>query len=352
MRFYEIVVEQLDLAAELLQKQHPMESRLALILVDNATEYALHRFATDYFKLTDARYGCTLEEKRAFFRTKGKVEGQHIKPKIAFARKEGAISADQAMFVRYAHEFRNQAYHAGRTHDPIVTELAAMYYTLFCEMLPGFSPRRMRLKSNATLTERVKRHMPVPAVIMPGPSCSCEIALSLLHILPQVECEIAVALRAALADWLAEIDEVIDYLVRNDDSAKEAEFLIQDTQYRNDLWAGAPPEGFMFCDDGSGDVAVDPSQKAAWEQMHENMKDWRPNVTAQTLERWKRRVDGLISGDPPGILLQKYCKLVAEIEPFKKMIERRCAAFDQYIEELIDDARDTELRGRLESGTQ
>ena len=53
MRYILTVVEQLDRAARELETDHPINNRLALILVDNATELILHRQCTDY--LTDGR---------------------------------------------------------------------------------------------------------------------------------------------------------------------------------------------------------------------------------------------------------------------------------------------------------
>jgi len=117
VRFYEIVVEQLDLAAELLHEQHPMQSRLTLILVDNALEFALHRYARDHFAGNPVPYYLPIAKRRRLYRQRLKVSGQHLKPKLAFARSQDVITEDQARFVRHAHEFRNQAYHAGRAYD-------------------------------------------------------------------------------------------------------------------------------------------------------------------------------------------------------------------------------------------
>lgn len=50
MRYFEIVIGQLDLAVELLSAEHPTRSKLALILVDNAIEYMLHNYALEVFR--------------------------------------------------------------------------------------------------------------------------------------------------------------------------------------------------------------------------------------------------------------------------------------------------------------
>ena len=47
VRYILTIVEQLDRAARELATDHPINNRLALILVDNATELMLHRQCTD-----------------------------------------------------------------------------------------------------------------------------------------------------------------------------------------------------------------------------------------------------------------------------------------------------------------
>lgn len=175
MRFYEITVEQLDLAAELLQEQHPMQSRLALILVDNAVEYALHSYVTDCFAVNPVPSHLPILERRKQHQKRAEVCGQHIKPKIAFARCQDTITEDQATFVRKAHGFRNQAYHAGRVHDPIITELVSAYYSVFCQMLVGLSPRMMRFGFDQNLSPRVRRHLKMePSTPLPDANATAQ----------------------------------------------------------------------------------------------------------------------------------------------------------------------------------
>ena len=63
---------------------------------------------------------------------------------------------------------------------------------------------------------------------------------------------------------------------------------------------------------------------------------WKPEISLTTLDRWKSRIATLTSESMPGVLLQKYCKLQSEIEPFEKMIKQRCAVFDHHVESLIE----------------
>ena len=335
MRFYEIVAEQLDLAAELLQAQHPMQSRLALILVDNAAEHALHRYATDCFALSPGPSHLPVLERRKQHQKRAEVCGQYIGPKIAFARCRDAMTDDQATFVRKAHGFRNQAYHAGQAHDPIITELVTAYYSLFCQMLPSLAPRMMSFKLNGSLSRRVERHMGKEAKLpVPDPR---GIAESLLLVLPQPRRDLASACRVSLTEWLSEIRSLIDYLMRNDPGAGDAESLILDTQFWDAFWGAAPPEGLTVRVNETGVAEVDPDQKDEWEEALRRMRaSWSPEVSLNTLGKWERRIAELPRETRPGGLLQKYCKLQSEMESFRTMLSERCGDLDRHVDELIE----------------
>jgi len=325
MRFYEIIAEQLDLAAELLQEQHAMQSRLALILVDNAVEFALHRHAVDHFLLNPVPNYLPVPERRRQHKKRAKICGQRLKRKVAFARCKDAITEDQATFVRNAHEFRNQAYHAGRGHDPIITELATAYYALFCEMIPNLAPRMITARIGASYSQRVARHIRNDAQpFLPGRESAELVAGSLLHVLPEPNRSLSEAFQEALAAVLVEIRCCIDYLVRYEPNVNNAERLILDTQFWHAFWGAAPVEGLTVRVDEAGMAEVDPDQKDEWEEALRQMRaSWSPRVSLNTLDKWDRRITELTRESNPGTLLQKYCKLHAEMEPFRKMLLER-----------------------------
>ena len=344
MRFYEIVVEQMDRAAELLRACHPMESRLALILVDNAVEYALHRYAVDYFESSTPPGAVPIPEKREFYQIQREVCGRYLAPKVAFAEKQGAITSDHASFIRDVHEFRNQAYHAGHAHDPIVSELVATYFAVCCEMLPGLAPRVMRFRMDDAVTPRVSTHVDaLSATIMPGADTARAIAASLLEILPDTRRSLAEALRHALDKRLSKVKKLLECLVKNDPRSTDIESLVLDVQFWGEYWGSAPLEGFTFRDNGEGTIAVDPLQEVEFRKHQEAMKDWSPKVSLATLGRWHTRMRELTTETNPGALLQKYRKLDSEMEPFEKMVGERCGAFDRFVEEQMDIARDSRL---------
>ena len=335
MLFYEIVVEQLDLAAELLQKQHAIQSRLALILIDNAVEYSLHRYATDYFALNTISGSLSVPERRGLCRRRAEATGQHFESKVAFARHQGAMTEDQATFVRNAHEFRNEAYHAGRAHDPIIAQLAAAYYLLFCEMLPKLAPRLMHFRLDRTLSDRVKSHLggqtrtPMPDAEM--------IATSLTHAMPQVGGCLSDACRKSLVGQLSDIRGTIDYIIRNDTTAGDVESLILETQFWSALWGAAPSEGLTVRVNDAGVAEVDPDQKDQWEDALRQMRTtWSPSVSLRTFDRWERRIAALAGDGKPGALLQRYRQLQSEIDPFRRMLSDRCGSLDQHIDEVIE----------------
>jgi hypothetical protein len=338
-------VEQLDLAAELLQASRPTQSRLALILVDNAAEYILHKYAVNYFRFNPVSGGLPVEKRREQYKERAKVRAQRLKPKITFALSRNAITEDQGRFVREAHKLRNQAYHAGLAHDPIITELAMAYYSLVCQILPDLAPRMVSVKFDTSFSPRVQHHISREARLrLPAKEGVDLIVGSLKRIIPQPKHTLAEACGSSLVGRMDEVRSLIDYLVQNDPTAKSAEHLILNTQFWTDFWARAPEEGLTLCDTGSGRVKVDPRQKKQWKKATNHMRtSWRPKVSMETFGRWDRRISRLTSESMPGALLQKYRKLESDLEPFEKMISRRCAAYDQNIDELLEEERLSDL---------
>jgi len=335
MRFYEVVLEQLDLAAELLQERHPMQSRLALILIDNAVEYSLHRYTTDYFKLHTIPGSLPVPERRKLYRKRAHASGRYIGPKIAFARRQSAVTEDQAVFVRHAHEFRNEAYHAGIAHDAIITQLATTYFSVFCEMLPKLAPRWMRFRFDQALSNRVARHLAREAGT-PMPDAEA-IAASLMRVLPPLAAGLPGVCRESLADQLSDIRATIAYIIRNDSTVSGADSLILETQFWNAFWSAAPVEGLTVRVDDGGVAEVHPAQKAEWEEALSQMRaTWSPKVSLRTLGRWEQRIAALPQEKKQGILLQKYQHLKSDMQPLSQMLSERCGQLDQHIDELIE----------------
>src|SRR5262245_14126366 len=109
MRYVTTIVEQLDRAASELATDHPINSRLALILIDNATELILHRRCTDELEWDHIRAKLSGLERR-------QARGQFLEGKLKVLEVLGDLKPEERQFVRVAHEYRNELYHIGLKH--------------------------------------------------------------------------------------------------------------------------------------------------------------------------------------------------------------------------------------------
>ena len=103
MRYTLTIVEQLDREAGELRVDHPINNRMALILIDNAMELILHRRCSDHADM-DQLYpvlGKLGPKKRAMAR------GKELKSKLKVLENIGEISHQERKFIGAAHECRN-----------------------------------------------------------------------------------------------------------------------------------------------------------------------------------------------------------------------------------------------------
>ncbi|WP_370675552.1 hypothetical protein [Pleomorphomonas sp. PLEO] len=150
------VLEQMDLALEHLSKNEVHNARFALMLTDNATELILHQFAKDQagrlksFRHVERDYTRKEELTAAL--------GKSFDSKVRFARIEGFLSDEFARTINFLHTYRNDLYHVGLQHEPILQGLAELYFDTSCRFLAGFTPGGLYWGSAQKLPERAKKY--------------------------------------------------------------------------------------------------------------------------------------------------------------------------------------------------
>lgn len=342
MQYFETVIGQLDLASTLLDKQAPLKSRLALILVDNAVEFMLHRYALDTFA-QDASLRA-LEERQFSAGARDKVLSHYFDPKVTFARTQHVLSDDEACFCHHAHPFRNEAYHQGILHDDIVLELAMSYHALACDFLPRVGPRSMTRVIGRSTPPVVRKHLGSDdSVNLLSTETLQRVADSLDQARPRADQSLGDALESTATKRVSHIKEGLEHILRNDPRARSQAELVRELQYWHDYYAMAPEGVFVFHEKPGGGVEIDPGQKTAWLEAREYMRfQWHPRVSLSTIARWERRASELALDSEPGRLLQKYRKLIDDLESFESMVENRCAGLDFAIEQAVEEARERE----------
>ena len=120
-----LLVEQLDRAARELSTDHAINNRIALILVDNAAELIVHHRLE--FHVAHERHDRKLSPKQRLM-----AAGQHFGERVKVLRHLGDLSDVEHEFLKVAHHYRNELYHAGLRHESMIRALTFRYYRLVC----------------------------------------------------------------------------------------------------------------------------------------------------------------------------------------------------------------------------
>ena len=150
------IVEQLDRAFGELAVDHPLNGRIALILVDNGLELMCHQKCADL--LFDDRY---INSRRLTPEQRSDARGRDFDKKIQFLKDLGHIPADQIRAMAIFHEYRNQLYHVGLRDDPIIGQLAHLYFCLAAGLLePLLGAQRHLRWEPEVISDTARRLMP------------------------------------------------------------------------------------------------------------------------------------------------------------------------------------------------
>lgn len=134
--FFANVIDQLDFALDHVVLEEINYKRLSLMLVDNAMELALHRYAEA--RAAENRY--RHDNPKYDPKDIAAALGQHFEAKVRLAKQCGLIDAATADSINTLHGYRNQLYHRGLMHEEIVPALAVFYLRITCDVLAQFQP--------------------------------------------------------------------------------------------------------------------------------------------------------------------------------------------------------------------
>lgn len=130
LRFFANNIDQLDLALEHITKGNFNDARFGLMLTDNVVEITLHQIATD--KLIDLKNFGYMRKEYVHEAALQQALGRRFDRKVRFAKLEGKLSAEEAETISTLHAFRNEVYHIGIQHEPILPALLAHYFKSRC----------------------------------------------------------------------------------------------------------------------------------------------------------------------------------------------------------------------------
>ena len=140
-------LEQVDLALEHVVKGDENNARFGLMLTDNAVD-----------KMNCLKRLTYLREQYEDMPALERALGQHFGSKVKFAKVEGKLSDEMAESITVLHNFRNEVYHRGIQHEPVLPTLAIFYFKVACNFLEAYDPPFLSWGSHLKLPERTKQY--------------------------------------------------------------------------------------------------------------------------------------------------------------------------------------------------
>ena len=340
MRYYQTIVEQLDRAASELGIDHPINNRLALILIDNAVELIVHRLCHKHVWMDGMFSGYPSPEDTGFYvMTESelrKANGRHLKPKLRILVKKGDLNAKESRFISIVHKYRNELYHVGLTHDDIIRAMANQYYLLCCDFFArtgNASVWAVTVPSNGS-TEVMDRYLPEPGAKPYLQDVDDKVvADKLRHALPNEMPDLAETLSYSAVISVENIMDGFEFLVRDNPRGMSANEILELVQWQREFRVVLDKEKI------DGHFSSPTYQKEYIRLEQEFNETWTQEYKKIPELRWRRRAEEVKDEADPLIAMDRYQTLRDEMAYLEEAIDTMVTELDRWIQQEIDRIR-------------
>ena len=328
LSFLANTLEQLDLALEHVVKGDENNARFGLMLTDNAVEITLHQIAID--KMSRLKAFSYLREQYEDMSALQRALGQHFGSKIKFAKTEGKMSNDIADSITILHTFRNEVYHRGIQHEPILPTLAIFHFNIACRFIEAYDPPFLSWGSNLKLPERTQKYFSSNTMMLGSVEefrTACKTLGGAVGYEPSM-------ISKNLADHMERIveeqDNCIDLIATGGPRPLTRDEAVIETQ----AWPLAFSEKgkkFAFENGWNGGSVAG---YVKWISEHYPLNFRRDPVPA-----WRKRVEGIRLEANPHWALKKYRSFMDQTATIRGKISESTSQVEAYIDEQIERMR-------------
>jgi hypothetical protein len=325
IKFIANIIEQLDFALDHLALPDANYKRLALMLIDNAMELALHQYAQQ-----EAQYRRSSDDQDAKLqKALAAALGQQFDAKVKFAVMGGLLTDEEAFTINTLHTYRNQVYHRGLMHEDILHSLSIFYFLAACDVLAKYPAVGYAWSSRLKMPHRAIKYISLP----PFRDVSEKVAhawIRLKEVASAIPFNLVHDLHTAAAALVDETDRLIEYLSNGLPESPSRDKIVIDAQ----AWSIAfTEEGNEYArKHGANDKTV--GSYVEWIASNYPLDFKRDPIAS-----WRKRLESLRAESNPHAALKKYHELIRQSENLREEIDQTAAAFDQEIERQMDAAR-------------
>jgi hypothetical protein len=333
MRFATLIVEQLDRAATELAVNHPLNARIALILVDNAAELIIHRRCEDLVR-ADRKRG----ETKLTAAKRQSILGHFFGEKIKFLETVAVITPGERHFIGELHGHRNTLYHVGLSHDDIIRPLAVAYFELTCDLLPRLDNKSLGWPKDLVIASSLHSYFPDAATGRRFPGYDARsVSRQLLARAPKDAPALEVALAAHSEAFVDHMEAKFERIKLGLDKKSSASETFRRLQRAADFQKLVRER---LRKNGKKDEYIPFGHPVLNEFAAKLMPDWKPRYTLAPFGKWRVRAKAIAKEPDPLSTIRKFTDLRGEMGYLGQAIDDAHEEFWGWVQQQEDAAQD------------
>ena len=306
-------IEQLEIAAELLDKNSPTGARLSLFLLDNLAELLMYNSVRMEFAWDDQFASvrppkCSANKRRKIM--------DYFNDKVNFLVEEKKLDYDQEQVLKLGHRLRNEAYHNGILREYIIIPITRAYLQTVCELLPTLWIGSYSYTNHNEVKDFLKKYDEnFGDIDHDSLRQICQI------ILKGRECEVSQLALAVSDDLINRVEETIEGLeyLSSNGQKKSPDEILKWMQFREET------------DIEFGVVKSDEEFRELWKKVEQALSVFRPKVTLRTLESWKRKAERIKLEASSGVISAKFQEIDQPFLKIENFVSEAVFEYDEYI---------------------
>ena len=358
MQYILTIVEQLDRAAAELATDHPINNRLALILIDNATELILHRqclghlrrdkWDTQYLRIMETIVNGKTSVKTAGFpndfakevmtpKQRSMAKGRSFDGKLKVLGRMEDLTPQERRFIAITHDYRNELYHVGLKHDNIIRSIAGHYFLLCCELfvrMKGVGLWAVVFSSDDKYSDVAKRYLPLRDGQLNLMAVDHDVlAGKLSYNLPSDIPELPVTLADSARGAIEEVSDSFDFLVDNNPRGLDAPAMLELAQWDQDLACALEQKDV-------DDLLTGTQYRETYTVVRDSLaENWKPQHASIPSEKWLSRASAIERAPNPLVAMDSYQSLRNDMRYLEETIQSEAEELDRSIQAEIDRIR-------------
>ena len=266
-----------------------------------------------------------------------RAKGVFLDGKLKVLEAMEDITSKERRFVTIAHEYRNELYHVGLTHDEIIRALAEQYFLLSCDLFTRLGNKGFfgpSFSSNDEYTDVAKRYLPVRnGRVLAFDVDKADLAEKLRSALPAGIPDLAQTLAASARKSIKSVTDEFAFLIQENPFGFDADKMLEVAQWQRDLTEALEREDV----DG---LWVDPNYRQGFSRVARALEaKWRQRHSSLPHERWMLRATAVERERDTLIALDLYQSLREDMSYLEESILSASTELDRWIQQQVDKSR-------------